>query len=283
VEINLSSTFWSLTTKPRSSLVSALVFILVLATWGRAAPFSAAASAPESLRLLVPEGGWCWFQDERAIVVGSTVVLGSVKSPTGDIDAHAWDPRTGAVRTFTLDPRHESDDHNVPALLALPDGRILAGWGNHGRVQPKEDNQRLWWRHTVRPGDFSAWEPTASLPHSAGGTYTNRFRLNAEHGRIYNFSRSVAFNPNYTVSDDEGRTFRYGGRLLSWPQPAADDPKSTRATGGGRPYVKYASNERDTVHVLATEDHPRAYRTAFITGSSAEDPGSPATVRWRAR
>ncbi len=245
-----------------------LAFVLFtgLVISGRTAPVEATASAPESLRVLVPNGGWCWFQDERAILVGDTVVFGSVKSPSGDIDAHAWNPVTGTVRTFTLAPQHESDDHNVPAFLALPDGRILASWGNHGRVQPKENNQRLWWRRTVRPGDITEWEPTSSLPHSDGVTYTNLYRLSAENGRIYNFSRSIAFNPNYTVSEDDGQTFRYGGRLLSWRQPAKHDPKSTRATGGGRPYVKYASNDRDTLHMLTTEDHPGAYHNSIYHG-----------------
>lgn len=246
--------------------LSAFLFLVGVVAWGHSAPVSAAASAPASVRVLVPDGGWCWFQDERAILVGDTVVFGSVKSPSGDIDAHAWNPLTGAVQTFTLAPQHESDDHNVPAFLALSDGRILASWGNHGRVQPKANNQRLWWRRTVRPGDISEWEPTSSLLHSASVTYTNLYRLSAENGRIYNFSRSIAFNPNYTLSDDEGETFRYGGRLLSWEQPAKHDSKATRATGGGRPYVKYASNNRDTIHVLTTEDHPGAYQNSIYHG-----------------
>lgn len=227
---------------------------------------AAAALFARDPQVLVPNGGWCWFQDERAIVVGDTVVFGTVKSPQGDIDVHAWRFRTGAVESFTLAAAHESDDHDAPALLALPDGRFLASWGNHGGAKPKERNQYLWWRVSAQPGSIAAWEPVRSLAHPGTLSYTNLHRLADEGGRIYNFSRSTGFNPNYTVSDDDGRTFRYGGRLLFWPPPAKSDPKLARATGGGRPYVKYASNGRDTIHFIATEDHPGAYQNSLYHG-----------------
>ena len=238
-------------------MMKALAFSLVLST---------TLLANSSPQVLVPNGGWCWFQGERAILVGDTVVFGTVKSPQGDIDVHSWKPATGAVASFTLAAHHESDDHDAPALLALPDGRLLASWGNHGAAKPKEHNQRLWWRVSAEPGSIAAWAPVQSLAHPGNLSYTNLHRLEDEGGRIYNFSRSTGFNPNYTVSDDNGRTFRYGGRLLFWPPPAKSDPKLARATGGGRPYVKYASNGRDTIHFVATEDHPGAYQNSLYHG-----------------
>jgi hypothetical protein len=246
--------------------IRSLFSVIIGAGTAWVTPLPAAPTAPAALRVLVPNGGWCWFQDERAILAGDTVVFGSVKSPSGDIDAHAWHPRSGRVESFTLAPKHESDDHDAPAFLALPDGSILASWANHGGAQPKELNKHLWWRRTTAPGDIRAWTPTESAVLPSSVSYTNLFRLPAERGRIYNFNRSVGFNPNYLVSDDDGRTFRYGGRLLAWPHPAKTDPKSSGQTGGGRPYVKYASNGRDTIHVLTTEDHPRAYFNGIFHG-----------------
>ena len=87
--------------------------------------------------------------------------------------------------------------------------------------------------------------------------------------RIYNFHRSrrdgtPGNNPNYMLSEDGGKTFRYGGRLLFWT-PAAGDPKFT-GIDGGRPYLKYASNNVDTIHFVATEDHPRAYDNSIYHG-----------------
>jgi hypothetical protein len=37
--------------------------------------------------------------------------------------------------------------------------------------------------------------------------------------------------------------------------------------GGGRPYVRYASNHRDTLHFLTTEDHPRNYDNSIYHGT----------------
>jgi hypothetical protein len=44
-----------------------------------------------------------------------------------------------------------------------------------------------------------------------------------------------------------------------------NDPKFT-GTDGTRPYVKYASNGRDEIHFITTEDHPRAYDNSLWHG-----------------
>jgi len=35
---------------------------------------------------MADDGGWCWFQDERAIIAGDVLVVGSVASGTRDPD-----------------------------------------------------------------------------------------------------------------------------------------------------------------------------------------------------
>ncbi len=220
----------------------------------------------ERCQVLVPNGGWCWFQDERIIADGDRVIFGSVKSPQGDVDVHAWNPHSGQLVSQTLQARHESDDHVVPSFLRLPDGRILASWANHGGVQPREKNRVLQWTVTNRPGEIESWEPLSSFAFvDANVTYTSLFALQAEGGRIYNFCRALGNNPTYLVSDDGAATFRFGGRLLSWDKPSRDDPKYT-GLDGARPYVKYASNNVDTIHFITTEDHPRAYHNSIWHG-----------------
>jgi len=223
----------------------------------------AADSAEPSPRLLKSNGGWCWFQDERAIVVGDTLIFGSIAGSTrdggnaGDVDVTAVNLGSGLSRSTTLHPKLQSDDHNVPAFLALPDGRVLASYQTHASPKGVTGLDLIRWRRTVRPGDFAEWTPEQSLSVGAGASYSNLFRLGAEGGRIYNFHRGLGFNPNYLVSTDDAATFSYGGRLLNWPRPVGDP----RATGlsGGRPYVKYAQAGSDTIHLTATEDHPVSY------------------------
>src|SRR5205814_911170 len=41
-------------------------------------------------------------------------------------------------------------------------------------------------------------------------TYSNLFRF--PNGRIYDFYRGFGYDPNYMFSDDDGRTWKYGGR-----------------------------------------------------------------------
>lgn len=252
-----------------SSLLPPLVALhLIIASVNLA---YSAASTPVVLK---SNGGWCWFQDERAIVVGETVVFGSIAGSTrgnnraGDVDVTSVNLVTGASKTTTLHPAFQSDDHDVPALLALPDGRILATYQTHANPKGMTGLDLMRWRRTVRPGDISEWTPEQTVSVGAPVSYSNLFLLGAESGRIYNFHRGVGFNPNYLVSIDHGTTFTYGGRLLQWAPPTGD-PRGT-GLSGGRPYVKYAQAGPDTVHFTATEDHPVSYDNslyhAFIRG-----------------
>ncbi len=214
-------------------------------------------------------GGWCWYQDERAIVSGEKLIFGTVAGTTrdgsdrGDVDATSYDLNTKEIVHFTLAQKFQSDDHDVPAFLELPDGRVLTVYQKHG------SDPLMRWRVTTTPHDIAAWTEEQTFDLGGGNTYSNLFRLSEESNRIYNFSRvgrgnPRGANPNYAVSDDLGRHFRYGGRLLVWPVPKGD-PKFT-GIDGARPYLKYASNNKDTVHFITTEDHPRAYDNSIYHG-----------------
>ena len=201
-------------------------------------------------------GGWCWFQDERAIVDRGKLIFGSVASPSGDVNVTSFDLRSGDAVTVALHERLQSDDHDAPALLKLADGRYLVAYTRHG------DDRLMRWRISLEAGDATRWGPERTLDVGDDATYANLYRLSAENGgrgRVYNFHRGVGYDPNYLLSDDDGRTFRYGGRLFDWPaQPAR--------RGSGRPYVRYASDGIDTIHFIATEDHPLHVNNSIYHG-----------------
>lgn len=121
---------------PRRFSVRRLALGLASLTTARFAP-AAPASLPAPT-LLKTNGGWCWFQDERALVVRDTLVFGSVAGTTraggsaGDVDVTAVDLHSGRARSTPLHPKFQSDDHDTPAFLALPDGRVLATYQSHG-------------------------------------------------------------------------------------------------------------------------------------------------------
>lgn len=81
-------------------------------------------------------------------------------------------------------------------------------------------------------------------------TYPNPIRLSDDPDRTYLFHRGNNENPNYLISDDDGRTWSYGGKLFN-------------GLHGYSPYVKYANNGRDTIWFVATEDHPRNYNNSL--------------------
>jgi BNR repeat-containing family member len=216
--------------------------------------------------VLNDNGAWCWFQNERAIYTNGQVLVGSIADDTGadgerrkgNVELATWDLKSGRVGRAVLHEQLEDDDHNAPALYVRQDGRLLAVYGKHG----SDPLQR--WRISQSPGDVLQFGPEQTLEHPVGYCYQNIYRLSAENGRLYNFHRGVGWNPNYNVSDDDGQTWRYGGRFISWPKPSND----SRYTGmdGGRPYPRYASDGVDSVHVCVTEDHPRAYDNSIYHG-----------------
>lgn len=209
---------------------------------------------------LSDDGSWCWFQDERAIIAGDYLVVGSVssgwKNPEhrGDIVALVYNLRTPepvrrvVLHPRLLTPRGAYDDHNAPAFLAMEDGSVLSLYSMHG-------DENAFYAKTFRPSDA---EPRAEgvqvIPsESSRVTYSNVYLMLEENngrGRIYNFFRGLndSFKPSYSWSDDKGKTWQTGIVFIDVPTEARH-----------RPYAKYASNGTDTIHVVYTEGHPNNF------------------------
>ncbi|WP_143158463.1 BNR-4 repeat-containing protein [Rubritalea squalenifaciens] len=212
-------------------------------------------------------GGWCWYQGPRAIVTQDgqilfTTIAGDTFGGTdaGDLWISSWNPETGNLKHFELHDKFHRDDHDVAGLLERPDERILAVYGKHGQ----DTLQR--WRITSNPHDITAWEKEESLNHGAAYTYSNVYQLSAENGRIYNFCRARGYNPNCSISDDNGKSWKYGWRLFSWKKDDLKDNPLYTGVDGCRPYLRYTSNNKDTIHFVTTEDHPRAYDNSIYHG-----------------
>ncbi len=205
------------------------------------------------------DGGWSWFQDERAIVVGDRLLVGSVamgrtdSSRRGDIEVTALDLRSGELTRSVLHDGLEADDHDAPALLELPHREVLAMYGRHG------SENRIFSRISTDDGEAGSWEAEQQIIPSPGSrvTYSNLHWLSREgrRGRVYNFFRGLddRFKPSWMYSDDRGRSWRVGGVLVDLPEPTIKH----------RPYVKYASNGRDAIHLAFTEGHPRDFNNSI--------------------
>jgi hypothetical protein len=216
-----------------------------------------AASVLRAPIILNDDGGWCWFQDERALVIKGRLVFGSVAagrvdpSRRGVVEATSVDLATGAstwsrLSATPIEKPGRYDDHDTPAFALRGDGRLVAVWTGHGY------DGRILSRVSLRPGDATAWsEERVFVPSpSSSVTYSNLHRLAGERGRIYDFFRGLdnRFKPSVAWSDDEGESWKTGGIVIDVP-----------AAFRHRPYVKYASDGQDTIHLAYTEGHPRNF------------------------
>ena len=199
------------------------------------------------------DGGWCWFESPGALQHGTILIIGSVasgdldKKRHGNIELHIHDYSTQTTEHVVLHEQFELDDHDGPAMLVRPDGRLLVLYAKHG-TEP-HNYSRISLPDAKSFNQFSPVElytpsPTTEL------TYSNLFLLPNESNRVYNFFRGLhgSYKPSYLYSDDFGTTWNTGNIYINVP-----------TTQKHRPYVRYTSNRRDTVHMIYTEGHPRDY------------------------
>ena len=101
------------------------------------------------------------------------------------------------------------------------------------------------YRTTRFPEDITSWESPSTVPTNTSGTrgftYPNPLHLSAEHER-YLFWRGGNRNPTFSTQADGTNTWSAAANLVFVP--------------GQRPYVKYASNESDTIGFAFTNGHP---------------------------
>ena len=216
-------------------------------------------------RELNDNGAWSWFMDPRSIVDSGRLIVGSVRANGtfrdntnpgwGNVELTALDLESGDRRSVVLHEKLEQDDHDGPGLLVLPDGRYLAAYSKHNQ------EPRVYFRISSRPHDPFEWGTetelvTPGVKGTMGGdnfTYCNPFRLTTEKERLYLFHRGAGHDPNFLISDDDSRTWAYGGKLCTGRHAYSA-------------YAKYASNGRDTIHFIVTEDHPRNFDNSVYHG-----------------
>jgi hypothetical protein len=241
-----------------------LILALVAHPAGAADSADSADFVAGDLITLNDNGAWSWFMDERAIVADGKLIVGSVRAVEdfrtgrddpnwGNVEVAVYDVERGTTQHVILDEHFEQDDHDGPALLRLPDGRILAVYTRHAV------ERKVFYRIS-KPNEPLAWGPIQTIvtpgedspPFSGSNvTYSNLFRLKS--GRIYNFYRGFDYDPNYMSSDDDGNTWQLGGRIL-------------KGLDGYGPYMKYAFDGDATIHFVVTEDHPRNFDNSLYHG-----------------
>ena len=196
-------------------------------------------------------GGWCWYQDERALVdtKAGKFVIGSVASGgsrDSDQEVVVYDIASGNKQKSTLESDLNPDDHNAPAFFIRPDGGYAALWATHR-------DTCLSYYSTY---DGSAWATHKTYDWTKDGcpwdndsthkiTYANPWYLSAE-DKAYAGVRSVNTSPALLTSTDAGSSWNFYGRLTQTP-----------TVGYVAGYFKYWGNGVDRIDFVGTDAHPR--------------------------
>ncbi len=135
-------------------------------------------AAPTAPRRIVDDMAWCWWTKPRATRIGDTVYLAAMDHEGGMI-ACTYDVKTGAQRRARL-AAFEDDDHNNPALLAVPGKPLLCFYSRH------DAGEGLRYRISAAPLSIAAWEPERSLTFGGSTTYA---QVHAVAGELHLFTR----------------------------------------------------------------------------------------------
>lgn len=196
---------------------------------------------PDDAILIQADGAWTWFNDHTARFVNGDLYVGYVKGQAAKMAMTRYDFDTRTAYEFLLGTQSTNDDHDVPNVTVLPDGRILSAYSRHNV------NSVFYYRASLNgnPTNLADWGAEQTKSAGASNTYSNTFRLSAESDKIYHFTRALNFNPTIFTSIDNGQTWNSPIRFID------------TGTGGVRPYPRYATNRHDRIDLIYTDGHPR--------------------------
>jgi len=192
------------------------------------------------------DGGWCWYQDPRAIISNEKLVISGLSGQSGDVRLGVFDLKSEKQdSSLVLHEKFQVDDHNVPALYKRPNGSILAMWAKHA-------NEKVHYYNISDPNDYLKWERPKIFQHDydskKGVTYMNLYYVENE-GKLYNFFRDgLNFNPTFITSTDHGETWGDRTHFIS-----------NDVEGFQRPYARYLQVDENTIGISYTDAHPRAF------------------------
>jgi hypothetical protein len=222
-----------------------------------------APAAASSVIQFNDNGGWSWYQDERALVdtAAGKLIVGSVASGgtrDGNIEATIYDLTTKKAVTTKLG-NLTIDDHDAPAFAIRPDGTYEAVWTTHRtdcNTYYTQYNGTSWAAQQIFDWTSLGCPWNSDTTHEI--TYSNVWYMSSE-SRLYDFVRSVDTSPNALASSDNGQSWGYYGRLTTTP-----------LTGYVAGYYKYWGNGVDRIDFIGTEAHPRDFDNSlwhgYITG-----------------
>ncbi len=189
-----------------------------------------------------------WVEDEGTIVVGE------------------YDHDNDTYKRVVVHEFLEADDHNNPAVVVLPDGRIMIFYSKH------TTENRMYYCVSKNPEDISEWNDwqyyycyTEVENTTWNATYPSVFIVHDDEGIegndvIYVGWRGVHWKPTlakFSIPDENGvvETIMGQTQFANTSYYAYDD--GGRADGIRRPYTKYDYDfDRNKIYITFTANHP---------------------------
>lgn len=203
----------------------------------------------DQMQTFTADGAWCFFADPRALYYEGKyrrTYIGWLTA-AGDVKLGFYDHDNGSTAEVTVRKQLQKDDHANPTLYIDGTGRITIFYSAHGGPE-------LLYRITKNAEDIHSLGEEMSLPHntigSKGYTYPAPIYLSEEQ-ELYLFWRGGNFKPNFSTCINLDKN------LWSPAQTLIEDQ-------GHRPYIRYASNHKDTIHFAFTDGHPHVEPTNSI-------------------
>lgn len=177
------------------------------------------------------EAGWNWFNRPVGAFYNNVTYYGWIDID-GDAGISAFNHTSGSTSSFTLHSNLDDDDHCAPAVIIMPNGKIIAFYSTHN------EDEYIRWRVSTNAESIASWETEDNFATDAWACYPQPYYLPDE-DLLYVFYRG------------------YNGTLAYWGYRTSDDYTATFSSENviywGIPYGGYNPSPY-TIPVLNGED-----------------------------
>ena len=233
----------------KKNIAEILVFLMLIGCSNKSAEYN--DSQGEDFQSFTEDGAWYWFSDPRAVYFEGThnrTYAGWMDSK-GNVVVGFYDHDKKNITSEIIRHDFQVDDHDNPGIFIDNEGFLFIFYSKHANKEP------MYMLKSSELEEIKNWEPVQPLAlndslayngFSNTYTYTNIQQLADEQNRLYLFWRGADFKPNFSFSDDNGKSWS-NGKILILPERIYRDR---------RPYMKICSNHRNTIHFAFTDGHP---------------------------
>jgi hypothetical protein len=205
---------------------------------------------PDAFPSFTTDGCWTWYGEPKAIYfegIHKRTYVGWT-SQTGKESVAWYDHETGQTAVKVLPRSYGKDDHDHPALIMRPDGRLLVFNTGH-------DGKEITEFISLQPESIDSFLIVSPYPVSGDWyCYPNALFLKNEgpKGRFFLFHRGLDTDPYFTYSDDWGMTWAKDKHYF------ANNPHASK------PYCKYGTNGTDEIYISIERAHRAGYNPAYF-------------------